>query len=69
MTSVGEAQVIDITLQFDIRNLPIMKPSTLVKISTRNVMTAIHQTLSEFFIFQQDNAPANMALEAINFSP
>jgi len=68
MTSVGEAQVIDITLQFDICNLPIMKPR-LVKISTRNVMTAIHQMLSEFFIFQQDNAPANMALEAINFSP
>jgi len=32
-------------------------------------LPAIHQISSEFFIFQQDNAPAHRALEAINFSP
>jgi len=47
-----------------------------VKIINRSVMLlqkvlvlTIRQISSEFFIFQQDSAPALRALEAINFSP
>jgi len=32
-------------------------------------LPAIYQISSEFFLFQQDSAPAHRALEAINFSP
>jgi len=70
MAPVGEPQVVDITSVWYLS----IKKSRLARSINRNVMLlqqllpAIHQISSEFFIFQQDSAPPHRALEAINFS-
>ena len=62
MTSVGKSQAVDVSPVWHLFN-------HAVKVSEEYRNITCYNFSSGFFIFQQDNAPAHRALEAINFSP